>query len=65
MVQPVVGATDIVGLDVRLRVDASEPDLDAVSVRVDPWVQLCVDVWVADFFFWCYGKRRARSRGLS
>ena len=36
-----------VGLDVRIRVDVNERDLDAVSVRTDPWIQLCVEVRVA------------------
>ena len=27
-------------LDVRIRVDVNEPDLDAVSVRVGVWIQL-------------------------
>ena len=29
-----------VGLDVRIRVDVNERDLDAVSVRVGVWIQL-------------------------
>jgi hypothetical protein len=47
VVQVAVGATENVGLDVRLRVDVYERNLDAVSVRVDAWIQLCVDVRVA------------------
>ena len=51
MVQVAVGATENVGLDVRLRVDVYERNLDAVSVRVDIWIQLCVDVRVAVYVF--------------
>ena len=29
-----------VGLDVRIRVDVNERDLDAMSVRVGVWIQL-------------------------
>ena len=29
-----------VGLDVRMRVDVNERDLDAMSVRVGVWIQL-------------------------
>ena len=46
-----VGATENVGLDVRVRVDVNERDLDAVSVRVDPWIQMCVEVRVAVYVF--------------
>ena len=46
-----VGATENVGLDVRLRVDVYERDLDAVSVGLDIWIQLCVDVRVAGYVF--------------
>ena len=51
--QVAVGATENVGLDVRLRVDVYERNLDAVSVRVDiyMWIQLCVDVRVAVYVF--------------
>ena len=49
--QVAVGATENVGLDVRLRVDVYERDLDAVSVGVDIWIQLCVDVRVAVYVF--------------
>ena len=51
VVQVTVGAADIVGLDIRLRVDVNERDLDAVSVRADPWIQLCVEVRVAVYVF--------------
>ena len=44
--QVAVGGTENVGLDVRLRVDVYERDLDAVSVRVDAWIQRCVEVQV-------------------
>ena len=47
VVQVAVGGTENVGLDVRLRVDVYERNLDAVSVRVDIWIKLCVDVQVA------------------
>ena len=46
-----VGATENVGLGVRLRVDVYERDLDAVSVGVDIWIQRCVDVHVAVYVF--------------
>ena len=49
--QVAVCATENVGLDVRVRVDVNERDLDAVSVRVDPWVLLCVDDRVAVYVF--------------
>ena len=49
--QVAVGGTENVELDVRLRVDVYERDLDAVSVRVDPWIQLCVEVRVAVYVF--------------
>ena len=32
-------------------VDVKERDPDAVSVRVDIWIQLCVDVRVAVYVF--------------
>ena len=46
-----VGATENIGLDVQVRADVNERDLDAVSVRVDIWIQLCVDVRVAGYVF--------------
>ena len=46
-----VSATYIVGFDFRVRVDVNERDLDAVSVRVDAWIQLCVEVRVAVYVF--------------
>ena len=46
-----VGGTETVGLDAQVRVDAYERDLDVVSARVDPWVQLCVEVRLADHVF--------------
>ena len=46
-----VGATKNVGLDVQVRVDVYERDLDAVSVRVDIWIQRCVDVRVVVYVF--------------
>ena len=33
-------AAENVGLDVRIRVDVNERDLDAMSVRVGVWIQL-------------------------
>ena len=50
MVQVAVSATDIVELDVRVRVGLNERDLDA-GVHVDAWIQLCVQVWVAVHVF--------------
>ena len=49
--QVAVGGTENVGLDVRLRVDVYERDLDAVSVRVDAWIQRCVEVRVTVYVF--------------
>ena len=51
VVQVAVGGTENVGLAVRLRVDVYERDLDAVSVRVDAWIHLCVEVRVAVYVF--------------
>ena len=47
----VVGATDIVGFDVRVRVDVTERVLDAVSVRIDPWAKLGPNVRLAVYVF--------------
>ena len=51
MVQVAVSATDIVGLDIRVRVGLNERDLDAVSVHVDAWIQFCLQFWVAVHVF--------------
>ena len=40
VVQVAVGGTENLGLDVQLRVDVYERDLDAVSVRVGVWIQV-------------------------
>ena len=60
VVQVAVGAIENVGLDVRLRADVNERDLNAVSVRVAAWIQLCVDVRIAVYVF----VRAAENGGL-